>query len=220
MSIDFAVEDEAYQGPLHLLLALAERGEVDLRRLSLAKLCERYLEAVRQLSPFPLNEAGEFFYLGARLLRLKLAEDAGDDEGQVLELQGELQVLAQLEQTAAWLAQRQDQETFARPPAAVELRGSAESLRAAMRRLVRRQRQTLPLRRRVRALPLEALLNRWRARLEVQDEAIYRSLDWPWGVRGAALLALLELARRQEVELAQSAPFTDLLVRRRRADGR
>ncbi len=219
MPIDFAVEDDAYRGPLHLLLALAERGEVDLRRLSLAKVCERYLEAVRQLSPFPLNEAGEFLYLGARLIRLKLAEAEGEDEGEVLELKAELEVLAQLEETARWLAARQGEETFTRPPLDRELTGSAESLRAAITRLARRQHQPMPLRRRVRALPLDALLGRWRVRLDAEGTAFYRSLDWPWGVRGAALLALMELAHRREVEISQAAPFADVVVRRRTRDG-
>ncbi|MHB1505618.1 MAG: segregation and condensation protein A [Sulfobacillus sp.] len=220
MSVDFAVDDEVYQGPLHLLLALAERGEVDLRRLSLARVCDRYLEAVRQLSPFPLNDAGHFLYMGARLIRLKLAEASGDDDGEVEQLQAELEVLAQLERSAQWLSARQDQQTFGRPRPMRQVGGTADSLRAAMVRLARRNRQAPPLRRRTREVPLDALLSRWRSRLQATGEDRYRSLDWPWGVRGAALLALLEMARRREVEIEQAAAFQDVVVRRRVPDGR
>ncbi len=220
MSVEFAVDDEAYQGPLHLLLALAERGEVDLRRLSLARLCESYLEAVRQLTPFPLNDAGQFLYMGARLIRLKLAEASGQDDDEVEQLQAELEVLAELEASARWLGARQDQETFSRPRPQRPLAGSAISLRAAIGRLVQRNRQAPPLRRRVREVPLDALFGRWRSRLQATGEDRYRSQDWPWGLRGAALLALLEMARRREVEIDQPTPFQDVVVRCRVPDGR
>jgi hypothetical protein len=42
--VAFSVDLDGYEGPLHVLLSLARDQKVDLRRLSILKLAEQYLE--------------------------------------------------------------------------------------------------------------------------------------------------------------------------------
>ena len=42
------IDIDGFEGPLHLLLALARKQKVDLLKLSVLKLADQYLEFVRQ----------------------------------------------------------------------------------------------------------------------------------------------------------------------------
>lgn len=215
MSIRFAVEDEAYQGPLHVLLTLAERGEIDLERLALARLADRYLEQVRSMAPLPLEEIGEFLYMGARLVRLKLEEAwMGEIPEEALDLRTELRLLESLEAAARELRDRQGGRVYGRPEGIVPRTGSADDLVQAMHRMARRRQTLLP--------PPERTQRREGIRLAAITAALERRLgtgpvplemrDWPWGVRGMVLFASLELTWRRRAHLHQDRPFAALTV--------
>ena len=60
-----------FEGPLELLLALAEREEIDIFQVSLASLTEAYLAEIATLQQRDPVEMAEFLWLAARLLLLK-----------------------------------------------------------------------------------------------------------------------------------------------------
>lgn len=221
MTLSFPIDDEVYQGPLHLLLALAERGEVDLSRLSLARLAERYLQEVRRLEPLPLDEVGEFLYMGARLVRLKLQEAAmGEVPEEIFDLQAELALLEALRKAAFWLKEREGGRTYARPAAPPPALGRKEDLVLALRRMGRRVEELAdPEERTVRrrGVRLEDVMEDLRGRV-TDDLSSFRPGDWPWGSRGVALFAALELARRQEITIDQERPFEEIFIRRGAAE--
>jgi segregation and condensation protein A len=65
------VATPVFEGPLELLLALVEREDVDILKVSLATLTDEYLKAVAELrSPDP-GEMAEFLWMLSRLLLLK-----------------------------------------------------------------------------------------------------------------------------------------------------
>src|SRR5215510_8616740 len=60
-----------FEGPLELLLVLAEREEVDIFQVSLASLTEAYLAEIGALEERDPVEMAEFVWLASRLLLLK-----------------------------------------------------------------------------------------------------------------------------------------------------
>src|SRR5690348_18269626 len=100
-----AVTTAVFEGPLELLLALVEREEVDIFKVSLAKVTDAYLEeiAAREI-PDP-QEMAEFLWMAARLLLLKSmrllpGETPTDDETELLGWEDE--VRQQIEEYRAY----------------------------------------------------------------------------------------------------------------------
>lgn len=67
----FTVDVDGYEGPLHVLLALAREQKVDLRRLSILKLAEQYLAFVSQARSRRIDLAADYLVMAAWLAFLK-----------------------------------------------------------------------------------------------------------------------------------------------------
>ena len=65
------VELEGYEGPLHVLLALARKQKVDLLRLSILKLADQYLAFVHQARRLDFTLAADYLVMAAWLAYLK-----------------------------------------------------------------------------------------------------------------------------------------------------
>ena len=68
---DYQVETDLYAGPLDLLLQLIERAELDITRLSLAKVTDQYLEYLNALQQRNAAEVSAFLVIAARLVQIK-----------------------------------------------------------------------------------------------------------------------------------------------------
>ena len=67
----FSVDLDGYEGPLHVLLSLARDQKVDLRRLSILKLAEQYLEFVAEARSSRIDLAADYLVMAAWLAYLK-----------------------------------------------------------------------------------------------------------------------------------------------------
>ena len=65
------VDIDGYEGPLHVLLALARSQKVDLLELSVLKLAEQYLAFVRQARRLRFSLAADYLVMAAWLAYLK-----------------------------------------------------------------------------------------------------------------------------------------------------
>ena len=65
------VDLEGYEGPLHVLLALARSQKVDLLKLSVLKLAEQYLAFVHQARRLRFSLAADYLVMAAWLAYLK-----------------------------------------------------------------------------------------------------------------------------------------------------
>jgi segregation and condensation protein A len=65
------VDVEGYEGPLHVLLALARSQKVDLLKLSVLKLAEQYLAFVHQARRLRFSLAADYLVMAAWLAYLK-----------------------------------------------------------------------------------------------------------------------------------------------------
>src|SRR6201996_8652170 len=80
------IDIEGYEGPLHLLLALARSQKVDLLKLSVLKLAEQYLAFVKEARERRFALAADYLvmaawlaYLKSRLLLPKPEKDKPDE---------------------------------------------------------------------------------------------------------------------------------------------
>src|SRR5437660_8187878 len=133
------VKTPIFEGPLELLLALAEREEVDIFKVSLAKVTDAYLVEIASREIADSQEMAEFLWMAARLLLIKSikllpGEQPTDDETELLgwedEVRQRLEEYRVYKEMAGELMERAQQETFAFPPPArpVEAGGQEEAL--------------------------------------------------------------------------------------------
>ncbi len=232
------LELDGWEGPLDLLLDLARRQKVDLRRISILSLVDQYLTYIERAEALRLELAADYLVMAAWLAYLKSSlmlpreeQEEPSAEELAMRLQLRLQRLAAMRDAAARLMGR---DRLGRD---VFLRGAPEGLRVDRKNrwqcewfdLVRAYGQvkarTAPVVHMVRdrmVMTLDSALSRVSAMLGV-------TLDWmelreflpPHAdprLRKSALassfVAALELARMGKAELAQDEVFGPLRLRR------
>ncbi|MFN3928586.1 MAG: segregation and condensation protein A, partial [Thermoflexus sp.] len=60
-----------FEGPLDLLLYLIERNELDITKISLARVTAQYLEYVTTLQSLSMDQLAEYLVVAAKLLYIK-----------------------------------------------------------------------------------------------------------------------------------------------------
>jgi segregation and condensation protein A len=225
----FVVELSAFNGPLDLLLSLIRDEKVDIYDIPIAHICSQFLAKMHELA---LNDAADYLEMAARLVRIKalmlLPRHEGDNLWEdpraelvrrLLEYQQMREVVDVLERLGEDRRNRFARSwtpTIMAPPQAPLALSLAELLLAVDRvlRAVRKPglHEVVP-----RALDVDGAIAIVRAVLALRASARWRDVvradAEPWEVL-SALLALLELARRSELKLAQSRPFSDVEIRR------
>ena len=136
---DLNIKTPVFEGPLELLLTLVEREEVDIFKVSLAKVTDAYLAELASRETADPQEMAEFLWMAARLLLLKSmrllpGETPTDEETDLLgwedEVRQRLEEYRAYKAIAGELLERAQQESFAFPPPArpVEAGGQEEPL--------------------------------------------------------------------------------------------
>src|ERR1700704_6006806 len=137
------VRTPVFEGPLELLLALVEKEEVDIFKVSLAKVTDAYLIEIASREIADPAEMAEFLWMAARLLLLKSirllpGEPPTDEETDLLgweeEVRQRLEEYRAYKEMAQGLMTRAEQETFAFPPPIrqVEAAGQEEPLEVGL----------------------------------------------------------------------------------------
>jgi segregation and condensation protein A len=225
----FIVELDQFSGPLDLLLALIREEEVEITDIPIARICEQFLARIHDLA---LSDAAEYLEMAARLLRIKAQmllprlQDDDDWEDPRAELVRRLLEYQQMREVVDVLEDRSEERRnrFGRgwhpeesaPPSSPLALSLPELLSAVDRVLRVAVRPTLhdivP-----RALDVDAAMASIRALLAVRMLARWSDVvpdeAEPWQIL-SALLALLELARRGELKLAQMRPFGAMEISR------
>lgn len=231
---------DAFEGPFDLLLTLVLREELDLADVDISAIVLAFMGVLEQRQELDLEACGEFLVLVASLLELKARllfdEEAGDLEELDPELAAEelarrLEQYRRVKESAAWLAQRLigERDRFFRigpaplaPPLRRELPPQeAAGLARALRLLAVDPPEVSLAHMPLRYPPVAQFVERFRSLL-----ARRRRLDFEQELAGlsrveqaVAFLALLELARRDEIRIEQAAPFAPIRVERRQEQG-
>jgi segregation and condensation protein A len=229
---------EGFEGPLDLLLHLARSNEIDLARLPIRQITDRYLAYLEAVEFRDLDDAGAFLVMAATLIYLKsklllprpeVEEEALDDEGEALrlELEARLRAYARVKEIGEWLrAQEAEWATRFRrtwsdlpipdylPIESLSLWDLGEAYRAFLVRLARGE----PTRE-VEPEP-PSLLARMAEVLGVLDHSWYVLFSALLGSTPArpevvvTLLAVLELVRLQQARAQQRELFGEIVIER------
>jgi segregation and condensation protein A len=226
------VATPVFEGPMELLLALAERRQVDILQVPLARLTDDYLVAIASLSEPDPDEMAEFLRTAARLLLLKSisllpGEDADEEETELLgweeDVRRRMEEYRAYREMAEGLMARAAEEAHSYPPPArvVEVEGQEESLQidalvVAFQSLLAR----------VPPRPVVVVGRAWSVddKLAALESMVARG---PVELVGLLLssqdrleavvtfVALLELLRRGEVRVRQRESFGEIWVQKR-----
>ncbi len=90
----FIVDLKAFDGPLELLLSLAQKQKVDLKEISITELVDQYLYFLKTASKLKLELAAEYLMMASFLTYLKsrilLPKECNEDELSAFEMQRHL----------------------------------------------------------------------------------------------------------------------------------
>jgi len=228
---------DGWEGPLDLLLNLARVQKVDLAQISILQLVEQYLTYLGEARALKLEIAADYLVMAAWLAYLKscllLPKDPEQDpspEEIALRLQLRLQRLDAMREAGARLLGR---DRIGRD---VFLRGKPEGLRLVRKSAWQvRDFDLFAAYGVVRARTQPAMHVVHARSVMTLDEAIERvskmigmALDWTFlesflpstqdpqfrrSCLASSFLAVLELARRGRVELAQDEPFAPIRLK-------
>lgn len=127
----YKIKTDVYEGPLDLLLDLITKAELDITRLSLAKVTDQYLEHLETIQQTTAVEVSGFLVIAAKLIQIKseallprppIREEGEEDPAESLARQ--LRIYREIKTTAIWLQQREQEgfRTYIRlaPPPAID----------------------------------------------------------------------------------------------------
>ena len=225
----FVVQLDRFNGPLDLLLHLLREQQIEISDIPIAQIADQFLGVIHELG---LNQAADYLDMASRLVRLKAqmllprrSEEDGWEDPRA-ELVRRLLEYQQIKEIALWLQRQADRRAlqFARaflpappelPPPPLEV--SLVDLLTAVDRVVNGI--PTPVMHRVIARPLnvEGATMRIESLLREQPEITFREALGPRPTIVdvlSTLLALLELARRGLLRVAQDVPFAAMVIRR------
>ena len=224
---------DAFEGPFDLLLTLVLREELELAELEIVEIVLAFVARLEERGEVDLDACGEFLVLVSALLELKARGLFPDEAAELADLEPEeaaeelarrLAEYRQMKEAAGWLSERLAGESdrfFRLGPAPLAPRPARElapqdpaGLATALRTLAAEPPAVSLAHLELRFPPVAQFLERFRAVLRRRSR-----FDFDEEVGGlsrieqaVALLALLELRKGDEVELAQAAPFAPIRV--------
>jgi segregation and condensation protein A len=229
---DLPLDLDAFQGPFDLLLTLVLKEELELADVDVAEVVVAFAERALAREPLDFESCGEFLVLVAALLELK-ARELFDEDGDVEDLDPDeaadelaerLATYRRFKAAAAWLDERlaTEGDRFFRlgpaplapaPPRQIAAQ-DPETLRDALRAMA-----VEPLEPSLRHLvltfpPVSLFVDRFRTLLRRRSRFVFdREVAGLTRVEQAiAFLALLELRKKGELAIGQSAPFEPITV--------
>lgn len=229
----FVVELDRFEGPLDLLLHLIREQDIDIFDIPIARITAQFLRAIEGIETVALDRAGEFLEMAATLVRIKvqlLLPRSIDDDGELEDPRAELvRRLLEYEHFRDAADRLEDAEAdrsrhFARgyvppvpraDPTTIELDVDWGEVWDALYELIERTRPPELHHVLGRVVTLEEkveLILDTLARLDrVQFQELLR--EHPDRMHAVAtFLATLELAKRRQVAMRQSAHFEPLWI--------
>ncbi len=232
----YQVKLRVFEGPFDLLLHLIGRKEIDIYEISIAEITDEYLAYIESMRELDLEVATEFLLIAATLLKLKSDSLLPAPEKEVedlapQELREELlwrlveyqkfrnaaeELAGRLEREERYYYRQVDLEEPFRDLVPDVLRGlTLEMLAAAAREFAQGEDEVdvgyiAPIR-----VKVEDFMQRVRRALERGGRTTFRELTRDCALRIeviAFFVALLELFKREEIDLRQATRFGDIEI--------
>ena len=240
------VEVDGFEGPLDLLLVLARTQKVDLAKISILQLAEQYLVFIEKARKLRIELAADYLvmaawlaYLKSRLLLPKTDEDDGmSGEDMAAHLAFQLERLEAMRKVAAQLMARDQlgRDFFGRGMTeAITVRRQttwsaslSELLKAYANVKTREEYAPLALNQR-EVFSVEAALDRLKGLVGKMPDwsTLVSFLPEGWELEptkrrsavASSFSAMLELAKRGEIEIRQERTFAPIFLRDRASGG-
>jgi segregation and condensation protein A len=225
----YVVHSPSFDGPIELLLAVAQRAEVDLTAISLSSLTDDYLDAIEERRP-PLDQMAAFLVIGARLVQLKaagllpMATTAEEEDQAAWEdaIKGRLEEYRRFKQLADSLMQRHasgrftfagllEPEVIPQARVQVSLDALATAFRQVLDRLPPPEQVTVEMDQVSLSDKLQELREMLAQHPQINFSAVFRHCRTRLEAV-VTFLALLELIRIGEARVAQSSAFAEITV--------
>lgn len=231
----FVVELDRFTGPIELLLHLIREQDIDIFDIPISQITSQFLRAIEGVEELGLDRAGEFLEMAAVLVRIKaqmLMPRRADADGELEDPRAELvrrlleyehfTDIAERLESAQLERLRKYRRGFvpprARPAPIIEIMISWDDFYAAALNVGERQQRPGEHHVRARTVPMEEKVGLILQTLARLDRIEFRRLVEPFGDKlhsVVTMLAGLELSKRRELLLRQSAPFAALWMYRR-----
>jgi segregation and condensation protein A len=228
--MEFGIQQEAFTGPLGLLLELIESKELLISKVSLAQVTDEYLKRM-ETEKVPINELADFLLIASRLIYLKsrelmpyLLRDEEAEEG-IDELEEQLRVYKEFVEASKKLEERFGKSTmiarpFVRvkstepvflPPPSLAIEILFDAYSTVLKRLEPFFALQETSMERIKSVEerIEELKDALEARAKVSFSDVVRGARNKMEVV-VSFLALLELLRRQVVSVDQKGAFGEI----------
>lgn len=229
--LPFLLELDVFEGPLGLLLQLIRRQEIDIYDIPIVKVTEQYLSFLDLMKETSVSVAGEYLVMASTLIYIKSrmllpadpSENEGEEDDPRLELVTQLLEYEQFKKAAGMLHDRQVVED------SVWVRGFNEfeeeeqdavdatlyDLVRAFHDIVERSRDRIAMQVAPESVTVEEKLAQLREMLSLRRELLFSSFI-SQGIPRIHLIvtfiALLEMARLQEIRLFQDRELRDIRI--------
>ena len=229
----YNIHTEVYEGPLDLLLDLIIKAELDITRLSLAKVTDQYLSYLASMSQTTAVDVSGFLVVAAKLIQIKSEallprppERLEDEEDPAESLARQLRIYKSIKQVAQWLQnlEKQGLHTYIRlaPPPKIEdkvdLSGvEINDLIEMLKELYHFQEDAAPITT-VVTIPRVTIKNKIQnliQHLRIQKKLSYRQMlpgEYDRIDAIVLFLAVLELIKQQYVHAEQKGLFYDIQI--------
>jgi segregation and condensation protein A len=228
----YQISTEVFSGPLDLLLQLIERAELDITKLSLARVTDQYLEHLRTISVQDPIEVSAFLVMAARLVLIKslvllprsesITAEPEEDPGEALARQ--LITYKKFKEIALFLRERENKgfRTYLRMAPMPKLPGKldlsnycADDLARIYSRIISAKEQPHPLSQAVTisTITLRQRINEIVSILQAHSHSSFHALlpsDHSRLEIIITFLALLELIKHHSIFALQEYPFDDI----------
>ena len=228
--MDYKIATENFSGPLDLLLQLIERQELDITKISLAKVADEYLRYVRTSTQINPDELADFLLIAARLILLKskallpnleISDEPGDLETQ-LKLYKEFVIAA--ENIEAIIKKKKFSYSRERLPIGIEpefnppKKLNVSKMVLLFQEIVERLRPLVELPERMvkKIISIEEKIAQIRELVISKIETTFAELvgHGDKAEKIVGFLALLELVKQRTISIEQEQMFGEILVKK------
>lgn len=240
-NMSYQVKLDVFEGPLDLLLHLINKSKVNIEDISIAEITQQYLDYLNEMQRFDIEIASEFLVMASELLYIKscslIRREIREQQNEEEDLQHDL-ILRLLEYKKykeassklhdwelaysnvyyklpeEYVDVSDDIELFSNV-SKNDLLNAFKSLLVKKRSMVnpttihKIQKDSISIKERIKQLK-----NQFQNCSEIYFFDLFEEYAYRWEII-VTFLALLEMLKDGMVELRQSKPFEDILVRKR-----
>jgi segregation and condensation protein A len=229
----FKVETHVFEGPLDLLLHLIEREELDITKLALVQVTKPFLEYIHDLQEKQAEEVSSFLVIAARLMQIKSEallprppEREPGEEDPSEELIQQLTIYKRYKEIASFLQYRESQglRTYLRlsPPPKVESKLDMEGislndllLAANAAFSLAEEMESVETVVRTPRVTIKEKIHFIKQEIKIKGRTSFQSLLGAQYTKVdvvVTFLALLELIKQFQIQVAQDKLFTDITI--------